>query len=344
MQKRLYLSILRAKQRMGAMWPILVNGIALTVVFILGSLAYVYVEGWSFFDGFYMVLITLATIGFGEVHPLSDAGKWVTIIVILSGIIYFALLIGYCVQIASDGRLFHLVRRRRVYKAIGALSGHCVLCGFGILGRVVARELVAEGLDVVVIESDDKKSEDIESMGCFHVIGDATSDEVLSRVGIGQAKALITAMTKDPANVYVVLSARALNPSLYIVSYASDNSHISKLRTAGANSVVLPHVIGGLSMARAIQRPTVESFLNSERTQDDEVQLDELHVTDQAPFVGQTLQEVALGRTYHVNIVAFKAADGASLKKAHADTVLSVGDTLLVAGAREHLLRLRAVM
>lgn len=344
MDRVIYIRLLRARQKMGILWPLLVNGAALSVVFILGSLGYVYIEGWSFFDSFYMVLITLATIGFGEVFPLSHEGRWLTVIIIISGIIYFALLIGYFVQLVSEGRVFQIMRRRRVDKAVAALSGHCVLCGFGLLGRVVAAELAADGVDVVVIECDDKKAEEIEGLGYFLVLGDATSDDIISRVGLNHAKALVAAMSNDPANVYVVLSARAMNPDLYIVSRASDNRHIGKLLTAGANRVVLPHMIGGQRIADAIQRPTVESFLHRQSSQGDEVQLDEFHVSAGSHLVGRSLAESALTKTHDVNIIALKSGQTHLLRKTRADTVVETGDTLLVAGSRSSLRKLREVM
>lgn len=344
MGRTYYIRLLRARQRMGIFWPILVNGALLCVVFVLGSLGYMYIEGWSFFDGFYMVLITLATIGFGEVHPLSYEGKWLTTLIIISGIMYFALLIGYVVQLASEGRVFQIMRRRRLDKAVAALSGHCVLCGYGLLGRVVAGELAAEGVDVLVIESDEKKAEDIESAGYFLVLGDATSDDVLARVGIGRARALVAALSNDPANVYVVLSARAMNPDLYIVSRASDNRHIRKLETAGANRVVLPHLIGGQSIAQAIQRPTVESFLHHRNTGNDEVQLDECRVSAASSLVGQSLAEAELSKNHGVIIIAIKTVDKGLLEKPRADTVVHEGDTLLVAGARPNLQKLKDLM
>lgn len=344
LKKKLYLKVLRIRQRLGIFWPLIINGTVLFIIFVLGSLGYRYIEGWSYFDGFYMVLITLSTIGFGEIHPLSDQGKVLTSAVIISGVVYFALLIGYFVQLASEGRVFQMMRRRRVDKAIAALSGHCVLCGFGLVGRVVAAELAADGVDVVVVETDDKKAEEIESAGYFLVLGDATSDNVMMRVGLDRAKALVASMSNDPANVYVVLSARAMNPDLYIVSRASDNRHISKLETAGANRVILPHMIGGQSIAQAIQRPLVESFMRRSNNDNDEVLLDEFLVTERSPLVGKSLAEAALTRSHDVIILAIKSHDSPILQKTRAVTVVQAGDVLLVAGSKAHLEGLRELM
>lgn len=329
---------------MGILWPILINGTMLGLVFVLGSLGYHYIEGWPFFDGFYMVLITLATIGYGEVFPLSYEGRWLTVIIILVGIIYFALLIGYLVQLASEGRVFQLMRRRKVDRTIAALEGHCVVCGYGLLGRVVAAELAADGVDVVVIENNDKKNEEIEATGFFLVTGDATADDVLTRVGIGKAKALVAAMNNDPSNVYVVLSARSMNPDLFIVSRASDSSHIGKLHRAGANRVVMPHLIGGQSIARAIQRPTVESFMHMHDAKHDEVHLDEVLVSGHSSLVGQSLAEAALSKSLDINVIALKTSDSQILRKTRAETIIAAGDTLLVAGAKAGLNKLREMM
>ena len=228
-------------------------------------------------------------------------------------------------------------------KAIAALSGHCVLCGYGLVGRVVAAELAADGVDVVVVETDDKKAEEIESAGYFLVLGDATSDKVMMRVGLDRAKALVASMSNDPANVYVVLSARAMNPDLFIVSRASDNRHISKLKTAGANRVILPHMIGGQSIAQAIQRPLVESFMNRHDS-NDEVLLDEFEVTAASPLVGKNLAEAALTKTHDVIIIAIKNQGNPILQKTRADTVVQKGDILLVAGAKTNLQNLNELM
>lgn len=328
---------MRLRQRMGIFWPILLNGVVLFVIFILGSFGYEYIEGWSFFDGFYMVLITLATIGFGEVHPLSESGKALTIGIIIVGLMYFALLVAYGVQLVSEGRVFQIMRRRRVDKTVAALSGHCILCGFGLLGRVVAAELAADGVDVVVVETDNTKAEEIEGAGYFLILGDATSDDIMMRTGLHRAKALVASMSNDPANVYVVLSARAMNPDLFIVSRASDSRHISKLRTAGANRVILPHMIGGQTIAQAIQRPLVESFMNRNSNTGDEVELDEVCVPESSSLVGKTLAEAALTKTHDVNIIAIKTHDNSVLQKTRADTVVRAGDVLLVAGAKANL-------
>jgi len=342
MKKKIYIRFLRLRQHMGLLWPILLNTVVLFIIFFIGSICYHYIEGWSLFDGFYMVLITLSTIGFGEVHTLSTAGKWLTIGIIFSGVAYFALLVGYIVQLASEGRFFQIMRRRRVDKAIAALSGHCVLCGFGLVGRVVAKELADDGVDVVVVENDAKKSEEIEEAGYFLVPGDATSDDVMQRVGLGHAKALVSAMSNDPANVYVVLSARAMNPDLYIVARASDNRHIHKLQTAGANRVILPHMLGGQTIAQAIQRPLVESFM-SHQNRNDEVQLDEFEVTDTSPLVGKSLAEAALTKQ-DVIILAIKNAASPILQQPRAATVLHAGDVLLAAGDKTSLKALRTLM
>lgn len=198
LKKKLYIRLLRIRQRMGIFWPLMINGTVLFIIFILGSLGYKYIEGWPLSDGFYMVLINFQLSDLVKLEdPLNEQGKLLTSAVIISGVVHFALLIGYFVQLASRRTRFSNDAEGRVDKAIAALSDHCILCGYGLRGRVVAAELAADGVDVVVAETDDKKAEEeIESAGYFFVLGDATSDSVMMRVGLDRAKAFLVASIK----------------------------------------------------------------------------------------------------------------------------------------------------
>ena len=332
----------RLRRRLGLGWPLFLSLSMLGAVFLCGTLGYWLIEdGWSLGDGFYMVLITLATIGYGEVHPLSEAGRWLTIALILVGLGNFAWIIGCYSQAVSDGKFFRALRRRRLDKTLAGLSGHCILCGYGRIGAVVAGDLKDDGMEVVVIETDPTKQEQLENAGYLYITGDATSDDVLGRVGVERARALVTTMADDAQNVYVVLSARHMNPNLYIVSRAGENAHVRKLECAGANQVFLPHVIGGLRMALAVRRPAAAFFIEMSQNHTADTLTEEMTLSPASPLAGTTLRGCGLRQNFNVSVLAVRRADGSCRFNPSPEFVMSAGDTLLLAGDSEHIHKLK---
>lgn len=334
MEKRRFLSrMLSWRVRLGSLWPLVLSQCTMFIVFITATWAYTYVEGWSYFDSFYMVVITLSTVGFQEVHPLSPQGRAITTVLILAGVGNFAFVLGSISQLVVEGRIYKYLGRRRVRKTIARMSGHCIICGFGRIGSVVARELMAEGMDLVVIENDPATIEMLEAEGIMHLSGDATSDDLLREAGIEQAKSLVASLSLDSANVYVVLSARQLNPGLTIIARAGGASHITKLKLAGADRVFLPHHLGGLRMAQSILRPNVTTFMELAHSRSNlNIQMEELTIGPDSELVGKTLMDSGIRPRFNLIIIGVKKPEGEISFNPESTYVLNVGDTLIAVG------------
>jgi voltage-gated potassium channel len=232
------------------------------VLFIVsfGTIGYVVIEGWNFLDAFYMTVITLTTVGFGEVHQLSNAGRVFTIVLIIGGVgtVFYALSIG--AKLTLEGELQEIFGRQRLEKKIRELGDHYIVCGYGRMGRIICRELKHDNVPFVVIEKKpDVLLEEQKEILLFE--GDATNDDVLKEVGIEKAKGLISVLPTDAENLYVVLSARGLNPNLQIVARAGEEGSEQKLLRAGADRVVSPYHIGGLRIAHTVLKPAVVDFI-----------------------------------------------------------------------------------
>lgn len=328
----------RLQQRYGSFWPLIMGLCTLMLIFFGGVYAYMEVEGWNYLDSFYMVLIALSTVGFEEVHPLSDNGMVLTSVLIILGVGNFAFLIGSFTQILVEGRLQTVWGRHRVQKAIDKLNNHTIVCGYGRIGAIALREIEREGLPVVAIEMGEELVPKMEADEVLFIAGDATSDEILLRAGIDRAKNLITALSSEAANVYVSLTARQLNPALYIVARANNESHIPRLERAGADRVMLPHTIGGIRMAQSVVRPAVTSFLEMTVAGEGmELSMEELIISDRSEFCGKNLIESKIRQRFNVIIISLKRADGQTLFNPDAKTVLAAGDTLIAVGDRENL-------
>ncbi len=324
--------------------PLLMGGASLLCIFTSGIFFYMHYEDWSFWDSLYMTVITLATVGFQEVHPLSLGGRIFTTTLILTGVGSFTFMVGSVAQLLVEGRLHKLLGRRRVQNKIAKLKGHYIICGYGRIGRVVANEILREGLPVVVVESSPECIKTLEEEGVLHVPGDATSDEVLTAAGISRAKSLITALTQEAANVYVVLTARQMNPDLFIISRADSETHIHRLELAGANRVVLPHTIGGLRMAQSVLRPTVISFLELAIRGGIDLQMEELLVSPTSELVNKDLIQSQIRPRFNLIVMGIKKRSGEMIFNPAPQAVIEAEDTLLAIGKKENLNQLLAIL
>jgi voltage-gated potassium channel len=220
------------------------------------------IEGWGFLDALYMTVITLATVGYGEVHSVSAAGRIFTLVLILLGVGYFLYVVGNIIQFLVEGRIRLVLGRHKLDKQINRLKNHFIICGYGRMGRELAGLLIQRYLDLVVIEQDKKRAEIMNSDGILYLIGQATDKEMLIRAGIQRAKGFITAVGTDADNVFLVLIARQMNPQIHIVARAIQNATKETLMAAGANRVISPYTSGARLMSHAVLRPTVLSFFD----------------------------------------------------------------------------------
>lgn len=300
-----------------------------------GTLGYIAIEGWDTLDALYMTVITLGTVGFREVHDLSSAGKIFTMTLIFFGVGVIGYIVGSLAQIMFEGQFQRIIGRKKVEKAIAALEGHYIICGFGRIGSLICREFTAKPLPFVIVEKDVTMIEQMEQDGNPYLFlrGDATADDVLLRAGIRKAKGLISVVTSDTENVYITLTARGLNPDLFILARAGEEGSELKLKRAGANKVVSPYLIGGSRMAQAILRPTVVDFIEIATGREHmELQMEEILIPSGSGFAGETLASSGFRKETGVIIVGVKKQNGKMVFNPESHTKIEAHDTLIVLG------------
>ncbi|WP_026167592.1 potassium channel family protein [Desulfovibrio oxyclinae] len=334
--------VLRAK--MGTYWSLMLGALFSFLVAAIGVAGYMLIEGWDFVSSLYMVVITLSTVGFLEVHELSDYGRIFTTILIIGGVGSFLYIAAAFAQVLVEGRLQILWGRRRMQKQISRLQDHFIVCGYGRIGSIVAQEILGEGHSVVVIEQDPRLIEVMEQDGVLCLEGDATSDETLLAAGLMNARSLISALTSEASNVYVTLTARQLNPDVNIVARAGNKSHISRLELAGADRVVLPHFIGGLRMAQSVLRPEVTNFIEVAVRGGLDLQMEELEVSPESVLVDVDLMNSDIRPRYNVIIIAIKKPDGAMVFNPGPAEVIGAHDTLLAVGRKTDLNDIKQIL
>lgn len=321
-------------------------------VFLLGTAGYMLLEGWTLIDSAYMTIITLGTVGFGEVHPLSNIGRVFTIVLILLGVSTLAYGLRTVAQFFLEQDYVHQWRQRQVMRKVSELDGHFIICGLGRVGLSTAEALRDSKRPFVVIEKDLDPSILLEYPSMFVVDGDATDDDVLFQAGIERASSLIVTAGDDSINLFVVLSARSLNPDLFIIARSAGPGNEQKMRLAGADRVVSPYRIGGKHMANIAIRPHVTDFFEIATLDDGvEVWVEELVLHENSTLLGRTVGEIDVRRRFGVTLVAlrhyFPAKDGApervSTTIPDANTCLQAGDELIVLGTRDGLAQLEMV-
>ena len=305
----------------------------LVVVLAVGTVGYLLL-GLSLLDALYQTVTTVSTVGFREVEPFSAAGKAFTMVLILVGVGAVLYAFSVLVETILEGRLNELLGRRRMEQTIASMHGHVIICGWGRVGRAIGVELAEAGRALVVIDPDPDALE-----GAVHaVVGDATDDDVLRRAGIERAAALVAAADSDAANSFITLSARALNPVLFIVARTRSSDSDDKLSRAGADRVVNPQSIGGARMAAFVLRPHVAAFLDvvmHERTL--EFRLEEVPVRASSALVGRSLRDASIRDRSGALVLALRDDRGNFLTNPDPDTALEVGQVIIAIGTQDEL-------
>lgn len=312
---------------------------------ISGTLGFHWVEGWTFFDGFYMTLMTLTTVGYGEVHPLSFAGKVLASALMMGGVITVFAAIGFLVDLIIKLELADYFGRRRREHMLERLTDHYIVCGAGRVGRSVIRELRRSGAPVLLIDSSPERAQWGTLEGIPTLVADATKDETLERARVALAKGLVAAISSDAENVYVTLSARVLNPNLIVSARASDEQAAEKLKRAGASTVFTPYAFIGHRLAQSMLRPHVLSFLDVASAfagsgGDLEIETEQLHIAGDSPLCNRTLEEARVRQTYGLIVLALKKAAGGMLFNPEGNTRVENGDVLIAMGQRAQLKRM----
>lgn len=304
----------------------------------VGTLGYMYIEGWSFGDAVYMTVISITTTGFGEVRELSGAGRALTVGIIILGLASIAYVGGRVLQLAVE---LYLFRRGRMERRISRLKNHIILCGYGRMGRHVGEDLADAGIAFVVIEQDPQASSLLEEHGHLYVIGSSSSDETLKEAGVERARGLIAVVSTDAENVYTTLTAKALNPSVRIVARALSDESEPKLRTAGADRVIKPYEMVGRRIAQLVIRPGMVEFVETvARSGSGEITMEEITVDESSTLVDTTLRDTPIRQQLNVIIVAIRRSDGELLYNPGPDAQVAAGDRLVAIGKAEQIQKL----
>jgi len=310
---------------------------ALGLVIGAGTAGFHYIEGWPWFDGFYMVITTLTTIGYQETHTLSHAGRMFNLAIILCGVALVFLVIGTLTQTLLEFELQNFFGRRRMERGISRLTEHYIICGAGRVGRSAARELARRPVPFVIIESNEAKAQRFAAENWLMMAGDATQELTLREARIEHARGLVAATTTDATNLYIVLTARGLNPHLRIIARASEEKAEKHLLSAGADSVVSPYIFAGQRIAQSFLRPHVVSFLDTATTHlGMDLEIGELAIGNRSPFAGKTIEGSRIRQDRGVIVLAIKRASGMRFNPAPDDRI-EVGDFLIAMGEPNQL-------
>jgi len=316
----------------------------LVVLLIGGTVGYMIVEEMSFIDGLYMTVITISTVGFREVHDLSMEGRLFTIILIISGLFIAAFAVTVVSSFVIEGEFKFLLRRRMMEKSVDKLENHYIVCGAGDTGTYIVDQFIKRDVSYVVIEKDPDKVEQVIDRGGLAVEGDATIEEDLLKVNIGKARGLLCCLSNDADNVFTVLTARELNPNLFIVSRAIDDKADVKLLKAGADKTVSPNEIGGVRMASMILRPAVVSFVDViTRAGNMTVDLEEITIEKKSPLNRATLADARIPERTGLIVIAVKKQDGEIEFNPGPNYILSASEDLIVMGHEEQVVKLRTL-
>ena len=315
----------------------------LLLILIAGTLGYHFIEGWSIFDSLYMTVITLATVGYGEVHPLTIAGRVFTIFLILGGMGIILYGISELTQFIVQGGIGGILRRRKMERTIKKISHHYILCGAGKNGHYVLEELIRTKRSVVAVEKDPKKVQILIDRGIPTVEGDASNDNILRSAGIDRAIGLVSTLPEDKDNLFVVITARGLNPKLRIVAKVDDIEVREKFFRSGANSAVSAPYIGGLRMASELIRPDTTTFLDSMMRDNSSLRVDEVKIGSTTNYRGKPLERCDVLASSDVVLVSMRRGRDEQdfIFNPPRSTIMNAGDTLIVIGNPEQLELLR---
>jgi voltage-gated potassium channel len=315
---------------------------ALVAIVFIGTIGYEVIEGWSLLDSIYMTITTITTVGFREVHPLSDAGRIFTIFVIIGGVGGALYVLTNIMAYLLEGQFGITMGRRRMKNRIAKLKDHFILCGYGRVGQEIAQAFSEEGVPFVIIANDQQHIAKAEKEGYLCLFGDATSDEVLKEAGIERAHGLVAAVGTDTDNTFITLSARELRPDLFIEARSSSPEAEGKLRRAGADRIISPHAIGGRRMAMLALRPAVVDFIDTVTYgRGREMELENVDVGSGSQLVGRTMEQAR--SKVGITVLAMRKKGGKLLPNPPGEEIIEEGDRLIVIGTKKRLAALESI-
>ncbi|MCX5877874.1 MAG: potassium channel protein [Deltaproteobacteria bacterium] len=317
----------------------------LFMVLSFGTAGYMLIEKWSFLDSLYMTVITITTVGYREMGPMSPVGMVFTIFVVFSGMGLIIYILGAVAQAMVELQLGSMIGRRKLLSKIRSMKNHYIICGFGRIGKIICRELKANSIPMVVIDNSPGIDATMEHEEIPFIHGDATAEEMLVDAGIERAKGLVSVVRSDADNVFITMSARGLNPGLFILSRAEEEHTEKKLMRAGANRVVMPYHIGGQKMAHAIVKPAVSDFLEfTVHNRRIGLEMGEVVVSENSHLSGVKLADSGIRQQMDVIIIAIQKKDGEMKFNPSSQTQIESGDTLIALGESEDISRLAKIL
>jgi voltage-gated potassium channel len=324
---------------------ILRGAVLLSLVLLLGTAGYMVIEGWRFLDALYMTVITITTVGYGEIGTVSEAGRVFTVFLIFAGMGIMAYTLGIVAQIMVEFRVRDLIGRRKLGIKLRHMKDHYILCGYGRIGAVIAHELKSNGIPLLVIDQDPDSKERLRHNDIPYIIDDATNEDVLAEAGIMRARGLVTVVLSDADNLFITMTARGLNPKLFILSRADQEATEKKLMRAGANKVVMPYLIGGLRMVHTILRPAVTDFFDfAMQDKSIELKMEELQVQEKSKLNGVRLMDSGIRQEMNVIIVAIRDKEGNMSFNPSSDVAMEAGTTLIALGPIGDLEKLSRIL
>jgi voltage-gated potassium channel len=322
-------------------WRLL--ALLILAVTAVGTFGYVVIEGWSAWDAFYMTIITITTVGYEEVHPLTRGGQAFTVVILLTGVGTFFYAFTLFMTQLSEGDWTERRQRKRLTRMLEDLNEHFIICGFGRMGEIIAREFARHNVPFVVIDRNPERMHLAMEQGFVAVEADASNEDVLRRVHIDRARGLVAAVSTDAENVYAVLSARLLKPDLFIVGRAETDDARTKLKRAGADRVISPYHLGGVQLAQTALRPAVVDFVQLATSSDNmDLNLEQVHIGTGSSLAGRNLIDSEVRQRFGVVVVGIRRADGRMDFNPEPETVMSAGDDLVVLGRATSLKELEA--
>lgn len=310
----------------------------LATVVVGGVVGYAGIEGWSLWDALYMTVITVTTVGYREVHPMSRAGEAFTMLLLMGGVATVLYTFSLVMARLVEGGLRERWRARRYARMLDELDRHFIVCGFGRMGEIIAREFRRERIPFVLIERDSDRMQAALDAGYLAVEADASSEDVLRRVRIDRARGFIAAVSTDAENVYAVLTARLIRPTLYVIGRAETEDAKAKLVKAGADRVISPYQIGGVHLAQTALRPAVVDFVQLATSNEHlDLAMEQIKIDERSTFVGQSLLQANLRQRYGAIVVGIKRASGRMDYNPAPDATMQSGDDLVVLGRPDQL-------
>ena len=321
------------------MKKILAGILILLIILIYGTSGYMFIEDMDLTDAIYMTVISITTVGFSEVNPLSPAGKYFTVVLIFGGVGFFLYMVSLITEAMLEGGLHTFLGRRHMEKQMNGMKDHYIVCGFGRIGKVISKILHENKRTFMIIENNPEEIKAIDELGYLVLQGDSTNDDILNKAHIMDAKALIAVTSSDADNVYIILSARGLKPDIYIIARSSGKKGAeTKLLRAGANKVFSPYEIGARRMAQSLVRPTVIDFIDlTVHGGELGLRLEEVQVSDKATFANKSLMDSGIRSEHDLIVVAIKRHKGEMLFNPNSNTEILSGDILIVLGEHTNI-------